>query len=41
MDHLESLNPKRLIITHMGQDMLDRLDQLDVESAYDGMIVDI
>jgi ribonuclease BN (tRNA processing enzyme) len=41
MSHLESLNPKRLIITHMGQDMLDRLDQLDVEAANDGMIVDI
>jgi ribonuclease BN (tRNA processing enzyme) len=41
MHHLASLNPKRLIITHMGQDMLDRLDQLDVESAHDGMIVDI
>ena len=41
MHHLESLNPKRLIITHMGQDMLDRIDQLDVESAHDGMIVDI
>jgi ribonuclease BN (tRNA processing enzyme) len=41
MAHLEELNPKRLIITHMGQDMLDRLEQLDVESANDGMIVEI
>jgi ribonuclease BN (tRNA processing enzyme) len=41
MTHIKSLNPKRLIITHMGQDMLDRLEQLEVESADDGMIVDI
>jgi ribonuclease BN (tRNA processing enzyme) len=41
MSHLESLNPKRLIITHMGQDMLERIEQLEVESADDGMIVDI
>jgi ribonuclease BN (tRNA processing enzyme) len=39
--HVGRLKPKRLIITHMGQDMLDRLEQLDVESAYDGMIVEI
>ncbi len=41
MDHMEKLNPKRLIITHMSQDMLDRLEHIEVESAYDGMVVEI
>jgi len=41
MAHIEELNPRRLIITHMSQDMLDRLETLDVESAFDGMVVEI
>lgn len=41
MDHMDELNPKRMIITHMSQDMLDRLEYIEVESADDGMIVEI
>lgn len=41
MAHIQELNPRRLIITHMSQDMLDRLETLEVESAFDGMVVEI
>jgi ribonuclease BN (tRNA processing enzyme) len=41
MDHMDELNPKRMIITHMSQDMLDMLEYIEVESADDGMIVEI
>jgi ribonuclease BN (tRNA processing enzyme) len=32
---------RRLVITHMSEDMLARLDELDVEAAADGMVVDV
>jgi len=38
---MDELIPKRLIITHMSQDMLDRLEHIEVEPAYDGMPVEI
>jgi ribonuclease BN (tRNA processing enzyme) len=41
MAHIQELTPGRLIITHMGQDMLDRLETLSVESAYDGMVIEV
>ena len=41
MNHMDELKPKRLIITHMSQDMLDRLEHIEVEPAYDGMLVEI
>lgn len=33
------LNTRRLILTHMSDEMLCRLDELDVETAYDGMTI--
>jgi ribonuclease BN (tRNA processing enzyme) len=39
--HLFEIKPKRLILTHMGEDMLGRLDTLACEAASDGMVVDI
>lgn len=39
--HLERIRPKRLILTHMSDDMLSRLDGLSWAAAHDGMIVDI
>jgi ribonuclease BN (tRNA processing enzyme) len=39
--HLSDIRPKRLILTHMGDDMLRRLDQLDHVAAHDGMLVDL
>ncbi len=39
--HLADIRPKRLVLTHMSDDMLGRLDQLDHATAHDGMIVEI
>ena len=37
--HLPEIRPKRLVLTHMSDDMLGRLDTLDYTAASDGMIV--
>jgi ribonuclease BN (tRNA processing enzyme) len=39
--HLAEIKPKRLILTHMSDDMLGRLDTLDYTAASDGMIVEL
>jgi ribonuclease BN (tRNA processing enzyme) len=39
--NLAEINPKRLILTHMSDDMLGRLETLDYTAASDGMIVEI
>lgn len=39
--HLPEIKPKRLILTHMSDDMLSRLDTLAYTPAYDGMIVEL
>jgi ribonuclease BN (tRNA processing enzyme) len=39
--HLAEIRPKRLILTHMGEDMLARLDSVACEAASDGMVVEI
>lgn len=39
MDHLDEIAPKRLILTHMGEDMLERVKSLDFETAEDGKII--
>ena len=39
--HLAEIKPKRLVLTHMSDDMLGRLDSLDYEAASDGMVVEI
>ena len=36
--HLGDLEPKRLIVTHMSQDTLARLEDLPFEHAEDGMV---
>jgi ribonuclease BN (tRNA processing enzyme) len=35
------LSCRRLVLTHLGPDMLDRVDELDVEAAEDGMVLEI
>jgi ribonuclease BN (tRNA processing enzyme) len=40
-DHLDQIRPKRLILTHMSDDMLARRAELPYESAEDGMIVEV
>lgn len=38
---LPEIRPKRLILTHMSDDMLRRLDSLPHETAADGMVVEV
>jgi ribonuclease BN (tRNA processing enzyme) len=39
--HLAEIKPKRLVLTHMSDDMLGRLDVLQHTAAHDGMIVEL
>ncbi|MEH2550500.1 ribonuclease BN (tRNA processing enzyme) [Bradyrhizobium sp. AZCC 2262] len=39
--HLPEINAKRLVLTHMSDDMLGRLGELPYTAAYDGMIVEL
>ena len=39
IDHHSDLNCKRIIVTHMSQDMLDRLDSIELEPAEDGKTI--
>ncbi len=39
--HLELFKCKRFLLTHMSQDMLQRLPIPDFEAAHDGLVIDI
>jgi len=39
--HLAEINPKRLVLSHMSDDMLGRLDTLSYTAADDGMVVEV
>jgi ribonuclease BN (tRNA processing enzyme) len=39
--HLPAINAKRLVLTHMGEDMLARLGELPYLAAHDGMAVEL
>ena len=38
---LDDIRPKRLVLTHMGDDMLGRLDQVHHVTAHDGMSIEL
>ena len=40
-EHLPQIAPKKLVLTHMSDDMLGRLDKLPYSAAKDGMIVEL
>ena len=40
-EHLDEIRPRRLILTHMGPDMLAHRGEADCETAEDGMIVQV
>jgi ribonuclease BN (tRNA processing enzyme) len=40
-DHLDEMNPGRIFLTHMSQDMLSRLEGVKAEVAEDGMGVEL
>jgi ribonuclease BN (tRNA processing enzyme) len=39
--HLPKINAKRLVLTHMSEDMLGRLDKLPYTAAHDGMALEL
>jgi len=39
--HLDEIRPKRLVLTHMSNDMLARRAELPYETAEDGMIIEL
>lgn len=39
--HLTEIKPKRLVLTHMSDDMLGRLDTLNYTAASDGVIIEL
>lgn len=41
MSKRQLLNARRIIITHMGPSMLDRVSETEFEAAYDGLVVNV
>jgi len=41
MEHLAEISPKRLVLTHMSDDMLSRIDTVPYEVAEDGMVLTV
>ncbi|HMM90883.1 MBL fold metallo-hydrolase [Bradyrhizobium sp.] len=39
--HLPEINARRLVLTHMSDDMLGRVGELPYTTAHDGMVVDL
>jgi ribonuclease BN (tRNA processing enzyme) len=39
--HLSEIAPKKLVLTHMSDDMLGRLDQLPYTAASDGLVIEL
>jgi ribonuclease BN (tRNA processing enzyme) len=37
--HRSQINPRRMVLTHLGRDMLDNLGGVAEQCAYDGMVV--
>ena len=38
---LQDMRAKRVLLTHMGQEMLDRLSQVPLEAAEDGQLIEL
>jgi ribonuclease BN (tRNA processing enzyme) len=41
MAHLDELEPKRVVVTHMSEDMLEKLGTLSCEWAEDGKLIEV
>jgi ribonuclease BN (tRNA processing enzyme) len=39
--HLPEIKPRKLVLTHMSDDMLGRLDQLPHQAASDGLVIEL
>jgi ribonuclease BN (tRNA processing enzyme) len=40
-NQLETLGAKRILITHMSEDMLSKLDRVTIEAAEDGQLIEV
>jgi len=40
-ENLERFGSKRIVLTHVGQEVLDRLREVDLEIAHDGLILEL
>ena len=40
-EHRHELGAKRMILTHMGPEMLNHVDSIPEECAYDGLVVEL
>jgi hypothetical protein len=40
-EHKERFGSRRLILTHLGREVLERRDQIEIELARDGLIVGV
>ncbi len=41
VQHADKFGAKRLILTHMGPEMLEALDQCSIETAHDGLVIEL
>ena len=41
MAHRSAFGCKRLVLTHLGPDMLARAADVDAECAYDGLMIEV
>jgi ribonuclease BN (tRNA processing enzyme) len=41
MRRLADIGPKRILLTHLGPEMIERLSNLELEAAHDGMALEI
>ena len=41
LNHIAEIDCKRIILTHMNEDMLGRVDSLRVEYAEDGKVIEL
>ena len=40
-EHRRELTCSRLVVTHMGDEMLRHLDEVDIEAAADGLAIEV
>ena len=40
-EHFNELNAKQVLLAHMGQEMLGRLDEVTLEVAEDGQLIEL
>ena len=41
MENRDRFGAKRIILTHLGQEVLDRRDEIGLEMAYDGLVIEL